>query len=106
MLIGIALGLVIKKGGIDKVAILSIGIFLFYWITLVTGEKSADRGELEPWIGMWGANIVIGLVALLLLYRIAFGNNGNPFTLRRNLNSHRIQDASASTSSRTLAASS
>lgn len=72
MMIGIPLGLLIKTGGIDKVAILSIAIFLFYWITLVTGEKSADRGSLEPWIGMWIANIVIGLAAVYLLLKVGF----------------------------------
>ena len=72
MMIGIPLGLLIRKGGIDKVAILSIAIFLFYWITLVTGEKSADRGSLEPWIGMWIANIVIGIAAIYLLLKVGF----------------------------------
>jgi len=72
MLIGIPLGLMIKKGGIDKVAILSIAIFLFYWITLVIGEKRADRGDLDPWLGMWIANIVIGVAAVYLLMRVGF----------------------------------
>ncbi len=83
MLIGIPLGLMIKKGGIDKVAILSIGIFLFYWITLVTGEKSADRGDLEPWIGMWIANLVIGVIALFLIGRVAMGRTSLPFSVGR-----------------------
>ena len=36
---------------------LAVAVFLFYWITLVQGEKLADRSMLDPWIGMWIANI-------------------------------------------------
>lgn len=62
-LIGIPLGLSMKRGGLGAVGAMALGIFLFYWVTLVQGEKLADRGKLEPWIGMWGANIVMLLIA-------------------------------------------
>ena len=45
----------------------ALGIFLFYWVTLVQGEKLADRDKLEPWVGMWGANIVMLVIAALLI---------------------------------------
>ncbi len=72
MLIGAPLGLRIKRGGLGVVSGLSVGIFLFYWVTLVQGEKLADRGLLEPWIGMWAANLGIGLGALFMLGYVAF----------------------------------
>lgn len=65
-LIGAPLGLRVGKGGLGVVAGLSIGLFLFYWVTLVNGEKLADREMLEPWIGMWGANLVVLASAALV----------------------------------------
>ena len=67
--IGAPLGFSIRKGGLGPVGALSAGIFLFYWITLVQGEKLADRGMLTPWVGMWIANLLTGILgSYLLLY--------------------------------------
>lgn len=67
VLIGAPLGLSIRRGGLGTVGVLATGIFLFYWITLVQGEKLADRGFITPWIGMWGANIVMLVVGIFLM---------------------------------------
>ncbi len=67
VLIGAPLGLSIRRGGLGTVGALATAIFLFYWITLVQGEKLADRGFLTPWIGMWGANIVMLVLGLWLM---------------------------------------
>ena len=71
VLIGIPLGLSVRRGGLGVVGTLAVGIFLFYWITLVQGEKLADRDLLEPWVGMWAANALIGGLGLYLLTREA-----------------------------------
>lgn len=71
MLIGAPLGLVIKRGGFGIAAILAVLIFLFYWVTLVNGEKLADRELLAPWIGMWTGNIVTGLIGVGLMIYVA-----------------------------------
>ena len=68
-IIGIPLGLSVRRGGLGAVGVLAVGIFLFYWITLVQGEKLADRGMLEPAVGMWAANALIGGLGLYLLVR-------------------------------------
>ena len=64
ILIGGPLGLSIRGGSLARSAVVSVGILLFYWVTLVQGEKLADRGLLDPWIGMWAANIITGLGGL------------------------------------------
>ncbi|MEM1044027.1 MAG: LptF/LptG family permease [Bacteroidota bacterium] len=69
VLIGIPLGLSVRRGGLGVVGVLAVGIFLFYWVTLVQGEKLADRGLLEPWVGMWAANALIGSLGAYLLWR-------------------------------------
>lgn len=70
-LIGVPLGLRVRRGGLGIVSALSIGIFMFYWITLVWGEKLADRGFLEPWVGMWAANILVGAAAVVLVVAVS-----------------------------------
>ena len=57
-----------RKGGLGTAAALAVGIFLFHWVSLANGEKLADRGLLEPWVGMWLADIVTGLIALWLTF--------------------------------------
>ncbi len=69
ILLGAPLGLSIRRGGLGVSALIPIGVFLLYWTTLVQGEKLADRGLMSPWISMWTANILVGLVALgMFLY--------------------------------------
>ena len=72
LLIGAPLGLLIRRGGLGVAAVAAVAIFIFYWVTLVNGEKLADRGYLEPWIGMWAGNIVTGLFGLLLAAYITY----------------------------------
>ena len=69
VLIGIPLGLSIARAGVGLVATLAVTIFLFYWVTLVQGEKLADRGLLPAEIGMWAANVLIGLLGVYLVLR-------------------------------------
>jgi len=72
VLIGAPLGLAIRRGGLGVAATAALAIFLFYWVTLVMGEKLADEGKLEPWIGMWAGNVVTGIVGIVVLLYIAF----------------------------------
>jgi len=66
MMIGAPLGLFARRRGLATAAALAVGIFLFHWVSLANGEKLADRGLLEPWLGMWIADIVTGLMAIWL----------------------------------------
>ncbi len=84
MLIGAPLGLSIRRGGLGTVGALALVIFLFYWITLVQGEKLADRNLLTPWVGMWVANIIMTLVGLWLVLYVALDLRSTP-PLRRRL---------------------
>ena len=84
VLIGAPLGLSIRRGGLGVGGALALGIFLFYWITLVQGEKLADRDMLAPWIGMWIANIVMTLVGAWLTLYVTLDLSATP-PLRRRL---------------------
>ena len=66
VLIGVPLGLAVARGGVGLIATLAVVVFLFYWVTLVQGEKLADRGMLPPWLGMWAANAIVGVLGVYL----------------------------------------
>jgi len=74
VLVGAPLGVMARRGGFGVAASLSLGFFLLYWASLIGGEKLADRELLEPWVGMWMANIFIGIVGVILTLRIAREN--------------------------------
>ena len=51
-----------RRGGFGIAATLSLGFFVLYWACLIGGEKLADRDIVSPFVGMWSANILIGLM--------------------------------------------
>ncbi|HQO10438.1 MAG TPA: LptF/LptG family permease [Clostridiales bacterium] len=67
VLIGAPLGLMSGRGGLGGSVTMSILIFLVYWFFLISGEDLADRGKLNPFFAMWNANIIIGILGLVLI---------------------------------------
>ena len=70
VLVGVPLGIMARRGGFGIASTLSLGFFVLYWACLIGGEKLADRDILSPFFGMWSANIIIGLMGILLTIRI------------------------------------
>ena len=66
-MIGAPLGYRVRRGGFGIAAGLSLFFFLLYWASLIGGEKFADRALLSPMLGMWFANIVLGVFGLILM---------------------------------------
>jgi lipopolysaccharide export system permease protein len=70
VLIGAPLGMLTKRGNLGYNAVLSTVLFTFYWISIIQGEKLADRLFISPFIGMWFGNIVLALLGILLMYKV------------------------------------
>ncbi|PIQ60935.1 MAG: permease [Bacteroidetes bacterium CG12_big_fil_rev_8_21_14_0_65_60_17] len=66
MILGAPLGLSIRRGGLGTSAVVALAIFMFHWVSLANGEKFADRGLMDPWLGMWLANIVTAILGLAM----------------------------------------
>lgn len=66
ILIGAPLGVMVRKGGFGVAASISLLFFLVYWAFLIGGEKLSERGFFSPFIGMWAANILLGISGILL----------------------------------------
>ncbi len=72
--IGAPIGIMARRGTFAVAASLSFGFFLLYWASLIGGEKLADRGLIAPWVGMWSANIVLGILGLYITLRMGREN--------------------------------
>ncbi|MCX8057409.1 MAG: LptF/LptG family permease [Ignavibacteria bacterium] len=70
VLVGAPLGVLTRKGSFGVAASISLFFFLLYWICLIGGEKLADRRLLNPFLGMWIANFIIGALGIVLTYRM------------------------------------
>lgn len=70
VLIGIPLGLSSKKGGRGAGFVLTIVLVFIYYFISVWGVTFARNGKLPPVLGVWMANIVFGLIGVLLLWRV------------------------------------
>jgi len=66
VLIGAPLGVMVRKGGFGVAASISLFFFLLYWACLIGGEKLGNRNMLSPFLGMWAANILIGIAGIIL----------------------------------------
>ncbi len=69
LLIGAPLAIMVRNGGFGVAASISLFFFLVYWAFLIGGEKLAERGFLSPFIGMWAANFLLGIVGIFLTYK-------------------------------------
>ncbi len=83
LLIAAPLGLSIRKSSLAMTGAIAMGIFTFYWVSLVFGEKLSDRGKLEPWIGMWIANALALLGAMYLLAYVILDLRATPSLFKR-----------------------
>jgi lipopolysaccharide export system permease protein len=64
--VGAPLGIVVRRGNFGVSAAIALGFFVVYWACLILGEKLADRLLLSPFVAMWMANFVIGIIGLYL----------------------------------------
>ncbi len=71
-MIGAPLGLLVRKGHMGIHAIISTILFTYYWISIIQGEKLADRMFISPFVGMWFGNITIALAGMVLMYLVVF----------------------------------
>ena len=67
--IGAPLGAIIKKGGFGLPLVISLLLFILYYVVTIFGEKLAKQGVLPPVLGMWLALMVFFPLAIFLTYK-------------------------------------
>lgn len=70
VLLGAPLGIYTKKGNLGYAALIGTVFLTFYWISIIQGEKLADRLFISPFTGMWTSDILLGLIGTYLMIRI------------------------------------
>ena len=66
-LIGAPLGSIIRKGGFSVPLLISILLFVIYYVISITGEKTAKDLSASPLEGMWISNFVFIPISLILI---------------------------------------
>jgi lipopolysaccharide export system permease protein len=67
--IGAPLGAIIRKGGIGLPAVISVLLFIFYYMIDVAGYKMARDGLWEPVLGGWISSAILFPLGLFLTYK-------------------------------------
>ena len=58
------------RGGVGLVMMVSLGVFTLYYVGLIGGEAAANKGLVSPFWAMWGTNVVLMLVGVVMLLRM------------------------------------
>ncbi|MFW5830930.1 MAG: LptF/LptG family permease, partial [Prolixibacteraceae bacterium] len=69
--IGAPLGAIIRKGGLGMPVVVSILLFIAYYIVSMTGEKSAREDVWDMYSGMWFSTLIFLPVGIWLSYKAA-----------------------------------
>ena len=65
------MGAIIRKGGFGLPVIISVFIFLIYYIISITFEKTVRELVLPPEIGMWISSAILVPIGVFLVIRTA-----------------------------------
>ncbi|MBT7896027.1 MAG: YjgP/YjgQ family permease [Flavobacteriales bacterium] len=66
-LIGAPLGAIVRKGGFSVPLLMSIILFVIFYVISIIGEKSAKDLIISPVSGMWIANIIFFPISIYLI---------------------------------------
>lgn len=65
--VGAPLGAIVKRGGFGAPVVIAALLFMVYFVLITIGDGMANNGVILPFFGMWGPNIILTPVALLLM---------------------------------------
>lgn len=83
ILFGAPVGIMTRRGNFGFAALTSTVVLTFYWVSLIQGEKLADRLFISPFWGMWTFNLALTVVGIFLILRLTFDIRiPNPFRKR------------------------
>lgn len=77
VLLGAPIALRFPRGGVGMTIGVSLAVFGLYYVGLIVGETMADRHYMTPFWGMWSANIILGVIGLVLTLRLGHEGTTN-----------------------------
>jgi hypothetical protein len=78
VLVGAPIAVRFPRGGVGLVIGVSLLVFALYYVGLIGGESLANEGIVPPFWAMWGTNVILAIVGIVLLLRM-----GKDFTSNR-----------------------
>ena len=66
--VGAPLGAIIRKGGLGMPTIISVGIFILYYIINTSGMKMARDGSINMVVGMWMSTFILAPAGAYLTF--------------------------------------
>lgn len=70
-LVGIPMALRFPRGGMGLVIGGGLFVFAIYYVGLIAGESLGNKDIVQPWIAMWGPNIIFAVLGALGLIRVS-----------------------------------
>ncbi len=78
------------RGGVGLVIAVSLGVFALYYVGLIGGEALANKAYVPPFWAMWGTNVIMTLIGLVMLLRMGHDSSGRGGGLREWLDERRV----------------
>jgi lipopolysaccharide export system permease protein len=75
VMLGAPLALRFPRGGVGLVLLVSLIVFALYYVGLIGGESLANKGIIPPFWAMWGTNVILTIVGVILLLRMGHEEN-------------------------------
>jgi len=72
VLLGAPIGILTRKGNVGYAAIIASVLLTLYWISVIQGEKLADRLFISPFWGMWSFNLLYMAIGLVLIFHLSY----------------------------------
>lgn len=102
LFIGAPLGAIIRKGGLGMPVVISVFLFIFYYIIDTFGVKMARQGIWTVWQGMWLSSAVLFPLGVFLTYKAvndsaifnpdAYVNFFNRFIGKRDIRNYSVKE--------------
>jgi lipopolysaccharide export system permease protein len=67
--VGAPLGAIIRKGGLGMPTVIALGLFIFYQMLTIAGEKMAKSAIVEPYVGMWISTVILLPLSIWITYK-------------------------------------
>jgi lipopolysaccharide export system permease protein len=77
VLIGAPIAVRFPRGGVGLVIGVSLLVFALYYVGLIGGESLANEGIVPPFWAMWGTNVMLSVVGIVLLLRMDRDSTSN-----------------------------
>lgn len=77
VIIGAPIAVRFPRGGVGLVIGVSLLVFALYYVGLIGGESLANEGIIPPFWAMWGTNVILTLVGIVLFLRMGRDSTSN-----------------------------